>query len=105
MWWAAAVLGWEYGPQAKRLIPGCSLICLCSSSSCLHLPGSIAVYPCLLPAGPLPDGTNTCLGLLASILHREWASTVGNLVPRPYIMIITVLGGTRREGGAQTAHS
>lgn len=101
MWWTAAVLGWENGPQAKRVIPGCSLICLCSSSSCLHLPGSIAVYPCLLPAGPLPDGTNPCLGLLASTLCREWAS----LVLRPYIIIITVLGGTRREGGAQTAHS
>lgn len=76
-------------------------LCLCFSSSCLYLPGSIAVYPCLLPAGPLPDGTNPCLGLLASTLCREWAS----LVLRPYIIIITVLGGTRREGGAQTAHS
>lgn len=39
-------------------------LCLCSSPSCFRLPGSTAVYPCLLPAGPLPDGTSARLGFL-----------------------------------------
>lgn len=75
-------------------------ICLCFSSSCLHLPGSIAVHPRLLPAGPLPDGTNSCSGLLAFILCREWASSVGNLVLRPYIIILKCLG----KGDGRVAH-
>lgn len=64
MWWAAAVLGWEYGPQAKRVIPGCSLISVSAFLS--------PAFTCLAPKLCTP--AFFLQGLFQTVLTLAWAS-------------------------------